>query len=114
MTWFTKVSIAPAKPLSSGATKLTLELNKVFSMFGTIFDGDLAAIRANKFLGIIGSLVLSFIHSIGTIFSSPKVRLFAFIALEIGIDGHGILIRFPEIRRVLISEFLIFHTFFEF
>jgi hypothetical protein len=48
MTWLTKMSISPAKPLSNATTKFTFELNEVFPMFWAIFDWYLAAVGTNQ------------------------------------------------------------------
>ena len=108
-----KVCVTPAKPLCSRTAKLTLELNKVFPVFGAIFNGHLTAIGADQLFGVVGSLILSLIHGISTVFSASKVRLFAFEALEIGVDGHSILVRFSEIWRVFICQFFVLHALFE-
>lgn len=92
MARLTKMSIAPAKPLSNTATELAFKFNKVFTMFGTVLNRNIAAFWANKFFWFERtSSILSFVHCCHTVLPSSKIRSFAFETHEVGIYYHSIL-----------------------
>ena len=98
MTWFTKMSISPTKPLSNITTKFTFKFNEIFSMFFAILYWNLTTIWTNQFFRIIISLIICLIHCISTIFSSTKKWILTFETLKIGINCHTIFIWFIIIR----------------
>ena len=50
VAWLAEVSIAPAEPLCYAAAKLALKFYEVLAVFGTILDGDVAAVGADQLL----------------------------------------------------------------
>ena len=98
------MSVSPAEPLSYAAAKLAFELDKVFTVFGAILNGDITASWTDKFLRFKGSSsVVGLVHGCDTIFSASKVRFLAFETEEVGIDDHSILLWFSKVGRCLVS-----------
>jgi hypothetical protein len=102
-----EVGVAPAEPLGDGAAELAFELDEVFSVLGAVVNGDLTAIGADELLGVERSSSLRLVHGSHAIFPSSKIRFLAFEALEVCIYRRGVFFGFPEVRRVLILQFLI-------
>ena len=50
MARLAEMSVAPAKPLSDTATEFAFELDEVLTMFGTVLNRNIAAVRTNKLL----------------------------------------------------------------
>lgn len=114
MARLTKVCIPPTEPLSRRTTKLTLEFYKVISMLRTVFNRDITTLWTNKFLGIETLYILFAIHDFGAIFTTSEIGPLTLETQEICINGHGILVRFIIVRRILFREFLILVAFLEF
>ena len=106
MTFITKMSISPAKPLSNRAAEFAFKFYKLFSMLFAVFGRDRTAFRAYQLGGIElgGASSGIIIHHFSTVFPATKIRLFALIALKISIYGHPIFQRFFVILRVFISD----------
>lgn len=102
MTWFTKMSVTPTKPLSSRTTIFALKLYEIFSMFWAIFNWNFTAIWTYQLLGLKWSCILRLVHGLCAVFPATKIWIFTFKTLKISVNGHGILIGFVKIRRLRI------------
>ena len=117
MTWFAEMSITPTKPLSNRTAKLTFKFNKVLSMsfFWTIrFRANTTASRANKMLLFELFVVFHFSHHSTALFCTTKIRMFAFKASIIWVDGHCIFKRLFIVRIFWVLKSFIFVSVFMF
>jgi hypothetical protein len=79
-----KMRISPTKPNSYIATKLAFEVYELLAMLIAVFGLNRTTLRANKFFWI-KLLLFLLTHCLSTIFSTSKIRFFAFKTLKVGI-----------------------------
>ena len=103
-----EMRIAPTKPLCYCAAKSAFEGNKLFSVLFAIVDLDRAAGRTDEFFGIELFVLAAFAHGVCAIFATSKVRLVAFVTLEVRIDGLCIFNGLIVILRMWVHYLLIF------
>ena len=106
MTRLAEVSISPTKPLSNTATEFAFELNKVFSVFGTVLDWYVTATRTDELFSFerTSSSSILLIHGSDAIFSTSEVWLLTLETHEVGVNNHRIFFRFAEVRRSLVFQ----------
>jgi hypothetical protein len=98
MAGFTKMSIAPAEPLSNAAAEFAFELNEVFTVFCAVLNWYIAAFGTDELFSFEGTAcVLGFVHGSHAVFPTPEVGSFAFEAQEVSVDYHRVLLGLPEV-----------------
>lgn len=102
-----EVSVSPAKPLGNSAAKFAFIGNILFPVLFAVSDLFWATRRTDKLLWVkfFAGCVH---HSFCTTFATSEIRFIAFEALEIGINGHGVLFRVVVIWRSLIAKSEVF------
>lgn len=116
MTRLTEMSVAPTEPLSRRATELTLELNEIDSVFGTVFYRNVTAFRTHQ-LFLIKALLLSIligVHHLGAVLSSTEIWFFTLETHEVRVDCHCVLPRLIEVIRFFVDQFFVLFEFLEF
>ena len=103
-----EMGVAPAEPLSYAATKFAFELDKVFTVLGTVLNRNVTTTGAYKFFRFERpTSCIGFVHGSHTIFSASKVWLLTLKAHKICIDDRCVLFGLTKIRRCFIFEFWI-------
>ena len=95
---------SPTEPLCYTTTEFAFELDEVFSVFRAVLHGYFAAVGADQFFGVEVAACLGLVHGSHAILSPSEVGFFTLVALEVGIDGHGVLLWLAVVAGFFVSE----------
>lgn len=117
MARLTEVRVPPAEPLGHRAAESAFELDVVFAVFLTFLEidsSDIRAISTDELLRVEFGVILGLLPQAFTTFLSPKVRILTLKAHIVGVDRHGVLLGFLEVRVFWVGQALVLKLIFIF